>query len=137
MSDEEDFDIEPEPEAPVDSDDELIDEVDDIEIDTAIKFIPREKNPPKIKKYIYVEKNERQSSNYMQNFEYANYIATRAAQISATGRHFANIQSTDPIELAENEVLHKKAAMSILREVGKRDGRIIVEIWDLEELIIL
>jgi len=77
----------------------------------------------------------RMTSEIMTKFEYTRIVAERAKQIENGAAPFIKLDpevGTDPIEIAEKEILLKKCPMKIKRKITKN----IIEIWRVNEMIV-
>ena len=80
---------------------------------------------------IFIHPENRKSSEIMTRFEYSNVISTRARQIELGGSIFTNVDNlSDPIKMAEKEVMDKKCPLDIIRYISEN----IAEKWHVNEM---
>ena len=84
---------------------------------------------------------DRATSDRLQQTEAAGLLAHRAAQIAATGRHFAPADVAagvaDPVRLAYLELFARRCPIMLRREVGTAaDGAIVVEDWCPRDMVL-
>ena len=82
--------------------------------------------------YIYGE--DRQLSEYMDDFEFARILGIRAESIANGNMIYVKHNSHDAIQIAKLEISQKMCPLNILRELG--EGSRIYEVWSVNELII-
>lgn len=89
---------------------------------------------PKLRQdIVYLDKEQRRTSNYMTKFEYTEIIANRAKQIQQGGPVFTDIGNiTDTIEIAKKELYDRKCPLCVERMLNDYIG----EIWSANELIL-
>lgn len=81
---------------------------------------------------IVVPDNERQTSDQFTYFEYTRVIEERAKEIENGDMIFIDIKDeTDPIKIAEMEIIQRKSPKVIIRHLNKNT----VEKWSANELI--
>jgi DNA-directed RNA polymerases I, II, and III subunit RPABC2 len=82
---------------------------------------------------IIVPNNDRITSEIMTKAEHTRIISERAEQIKNGANPFIDIGGeTNPIKMAEMEIIQKKSPMKIHRFLTKN----IVEIWKVSEMVI-
>ncbi len=93
-------------------------------------------NPIMIEKIIYVDKNQRRTSDIMTKFEYAKIIGLRAQQIKLGDNCRVDVGNiTDPLEMAKKELREKQVpSLCIERRLNMDSNVAIVELWDVNEM---
>ena len=84
------------------------------------------------KEVIIMPKEKRITSEIMTLAEYTRVISERAKQIDGGSIIFIDVNETDPIKIAELEIIQKKSPMLIIRHITKN----IIEIWPVREMIV-
>jgi len=78
-----------------------------------------------------VKPNDRITSFRMSLYEYCNVVSVRANQIQNTNKTFTNVGlETDPIKMAEMEILHKKCPLAIVRKLNNHEA----ELFNVNEM---
>lgn len=94
-------------------------------------------------KIVYIDSNNRKTSKFMTNFEYARLIGARAVQIEnnepinpIVKEKFPNL--TNSLDLAEKELNEKSIdfPIRIERPIVTRNGIKYVELWTVKEMIL-
>ncbi|MGL5936553.1 MAG: hypothetical protein ACRCZI_13145 [Cetobacterium sp.] len=81
---------------------------------------------------IVIPKNERITADKFTSFEYTRVIEERAKEIENGSMIFVDIKDeTDPIKIAEMEIIQRKSPKTIIRHLNKN----VVEKWSANELI--
>jgi DNA-directed RNA polymerase subunit K/omega len=82
---------------------------------------------------LIVPPDHRKTSEVMTEYEYAEVISHRAKHIENGGPVYVDIgNETDPIKMAEMEILQKKCPLSIRRV----HNNLIAEIWDWNSMVL-
>jgi DNA-directed RNA polymerase I, II, and III subunit RPABC2 len=88
-------------------------------------------------KTIYVNPENRITSEVMTKFEYCQVIGIRAKQLEDYDNPFTDVGDiSDPIEMAKKEIMDKKCPLSIIRVRTTNGTTTIAEKWQVNEMAI-
>ena len=119
------------------SDHENDTDTDDMTFELNALLLKDKKVEPKSIEKIIVPENDRCCRKIISDFELSKVLSIRSTQISNTGISFSEIKTTDPIELAKDEIKHKKCPLKILRRIDINETIPRYEIWSVNELEII
>lgn len=116
-------------------DDDEDEDNDEIEDDDDVNDALTEIEMNNIVEEIFVEPNDRITSNIITEFEFSKIIGIRATQIQDGSKIYVDIGNlTNPIEIARKEIFNNKCPLSIKRFIGIYDNKKLFEVWNVNEL---
>ena len=121
------------------------DETTETELDVVVaeEYNPIKKNTVTRyhKKIVFIEPENRQTSNIMLHNEMTEAVSIRAKQISDFGNPLVDIVGLDhPIDMAKKELNERKFPLFLRRKIGetidKKSGELVefIELWDPNEM---
>ncbi len=90
-----------------------------------------EYTPAVHKVIVWINANDRRTSEIMSKFEYTEVISIRAKQIENGGQCFTTVENiSDPLDKAKKEIRDKKCPLDIIRAITDT----IYERWHVNEM---
>ena len=124
-------------EGDVDEDNEAEEEIEDISIEednkTYAMLKPKDVDDV-IEEIVIIAKEDRETSNILNLFEFTEATSVRAAQIATGSPSFVKSSSNDPIKIAEQEIFEKRSPFIVNRFVGLKNNISYYEQWSINEM---
>jgi len=92
------------------------------------------KNSERELKIVVIHDSDRKTDNRLHLSEMAQVLAVRAQHISKHGDCFIISKSSDPIQLAREELQQRKCPLKLRRKVGGNNTICYVEDWDVNKM---
>jgi hypothetical protein len=88
-------------------------------------------------KTVYIDPNNRKTSNFLTKYEYTQIINIRSIEISNSNSHFADLTDqtvNNSSDIAKLELKQGRCPLKLTRELGIRGGIKYVELFDVNKM---